>query len=387
MIRVAHVLVAGDVDGIGMHVLDLANAQARSGRVDPVLVTSPSQPYGARLTEVDFSVVTLPAAVRAHPTRTLTRLGARMGDVDVLHLHGYRVTRLLPRLRRSGAPLWVGPVVATCHGFVPADLRRQVRTRLDIRGLRRSDAVIGVSPPLARRLRGAMPPTTAVVAIPNGVPLPVPGAAAHAQRVVRASLGVADGCTVVMFAGRLVPEKRPDLFVEVAEKVLSRRDDVHFALIGDGPERSQLQARAHRQNLGRRLTFVGMVLDAPTWIAGASVLLHPSDHEATPRAVIEAMAAGVPVAATDVGGVPYVLGVPGDRGIPPAGLVSRRGNVDGLLSNTVALVDDPGLRVRLGRAGRLRASEFFSIDLMARQVYQTYAEVLDRRVHPGLVHG
>ena len=111
---------------------------------------------------------------------------------------------------------------------------------------------------------------------------------------------------VVGIVGRLVPIKNHVLFIEAARQVLLERPDVVFAIAGDGELRAMLEAEAHRA-LGERVRFLGWVFDLALLYAALDVVVLTSLNEGTPVALIEAMAAGRPVVATDVGGVAEVV--------------------------------------------------------------------------------
>ena len=111
---------------------------------------------------------------------------------------------------------------------------------------------------------------------------------------------------MVGIVGRLVPIKNHVLFIEAARQVLLERPDVVFAIAGDGELRAMLEAEAHRV-LGERVRFLGWVFDLALLYAALDVVVLTSLNEGTPVALIEAMAAGRPVVATDVGGVAEVV--------------------------------------------------------------------------------
>ncbi|HEX2179012.1 MAG TPA: glycosyltransferase, partial [Actinomycetota bacterium] len=112
-LRVAHLLLRADMDGIGLHVLDLAAAQLAEGAVEPVVVTCPSPDYAAALAAAGVPAIHqggfrfLPALVR-YLRSDFNRLG-----FDLIHLHGYRATHLAPALRQLRPGAWELPVVGT----------------------------------------------------------------------------------------------------------------------------------------------------------------------------------------------------------------------------------------------------------------------------------
>jgi glycosyltransferase involved in cell wall biosynthesis len=143
---------------------------------------------------------------------------------------------------------------------------------------------------------------------------------------------------------------------------------VRLLVLGDGPARGQIERLA--APLGPAVVLAGHRDDVPDVLAGADVLLHPTSRDALPSALLEAMAAGVPVVASAVGGVPEVV-VHGETGVlvpaPPTA-----GDVAAALSRLLAEHD---LRARLGRAGRERYERDFTAERWARRLRAVYEQV------------
>jgi glycosyltransferase involved in cell wall biosynthesis len=210
------------------------------------------------------------------------------------------------------------------------------------------------------------PPTVAYV--PNGVaPLPPARYAGFLTRY-----GVPAGADVVGNVGRLAPEKRQDVFLEACARIVAERPATHAVLLGDGRERQALERLARRLGIADRVHFAGLVEDVPAACAELTLLLHTSDTEGTPRAVVEAMAAGVPVIATAVGGVPDLV----DDG--RTGVLTQRGDAAALAREAVRLLDQPATRREMGERGRRRAEALFSATTMARRVEDLYRGCLTR---------
>jgi glycosyltransferase involved in cell wall biosynthesis len=169
---------------------------------------------------------------------------------------------------------------------------------------------VAVSDELGQRLRTERPGITVEV-IHNGIDLDALAALRdqHWARVL------GHRPKRVAFLGRLVPDKRVDLFLEVARKCLDARGgELTFDLVGEGPLAAELRGLADRLGLQERVTFHGFRPDAVALLAEVDVLVFASDHEGTPMAALEALAIGVPVVARAVGGLPEMLsGVAGCR--------------------------------------------------------------------------
>jgi glycosyltransferase involved in cell wall biosynthesis len=207
------------------------------------------------------------------------------------------------------------------------------------------------------------------VTVPSGVPVARLRALAPARDEARARLGLPAGAFVVVGLGRLVPIKGFDVLVESMAAVLAEVPEAHLLLVGGGPLRGALAAQAGALGVSARVTLAGATRDVVTALAAADVLAAPSRNEGMGRAIVEAMALGVPPVATAVGGIPAVVG-DGESGclVPP-------GDAAALARALVALGRDPARRARLGAAARCRA-ELFSTEEAARRLLALYAAAL-----------
>jgi glycosyltransferase involved in cell wall biosynthesis len=374
-LRVAHLLVSGQVDGIGIHVLELARAQLQEGSVQPLLFSVPTEPYQRRLAGAGVPLVAgrgirYPVAFADYASLDLRRHG-----VDLVHLHGYRAVLVVSALRLLGATSWGRlPAVATCHGWVERPLRRRVRNRLERYSYRWLHQLIACSTEQVERLAAARP-ALPVAYVPNGVPLEsMPRSSPAARSALRARYGIPPDAAVVAAIGRLSPEKRLDVFLEACRLIVRERPGVHFLVVGEGRERRRLEALARRHRLAAQVHFTGIVDDVPAVCAGLTLLLHTSDTEGTPRAVLEAMAAGVPVVATAVGGVPEMIEHRVD------GLLVPRGDPALLARQALWLLATPRAREELGERARARVAAEFTVWSMRRRVEELYRAALSRPV-------
>jgi len=234
------------------------------------------------------------------------------------------------------------PVVATVHtGIGPA---RPSQRRLVVGLARRVGVFTAPSRSLAVELDGllGLPPGRTRV-VPNGVP-PV----ATSGAAPRPGAAGASGPTRLAVIGRLAPEKGVDLAVEA----LVELPGCQLTVVGDGPERSQLELLAQRLGVADRVTFTGWLVSPWATIAPPDVLLVPSRSESFGLVAVEAMRAGVPVVATTVGGIPEVVG--GGE----AGILVAPGDPHALAVGVRELLADDARRARLVAAGQ-RAAEAF----------------------------
>jgi glycosyltransferase involved in cell wall biosynthesis len=211
--------------------------------------------------------------------------------------------------------------------------------------------------------------------IPNGVPSS--GAIGVADVTTsRREVGCGQVSHLIGFVGRLVPQKNPRLFLEMAHVLLKAHRKCGFVIVGDGPMREDLQAEVDAAGLHDAVRFLGMRSDVPRILGLIDVLVLTSDWEGLPNVVLEAQAAGVPVVATSVGGVPELI----DDGVNGFTVPARDATT--LSERVMTLLDDPGLRTDFARSGRTRALQCFSVEDMIGKTVQLYDAVLRSRGLP-----
>lgn len=184
---------------------------------------------------------------------------------------------------------------------------------------------------------------------------------------LRRELGFPPEVPLIGSVGRLAPIKRcQDLILAVAHL---RDPRVVCLLVGDGPEAARLAGVAREAGVTDRVRLLGWRQDIPRIMAALSVFVQPSANEGMGRTIVEAMAAGVPVVATRVGGIPSVVA----DGV--CGLLVEPGDVAGLAGAIAKLLADPALATRMGAAGRQRATAY-SVESMVEQLDGLYREIL-----------
>jgi len=170
----------------------------------------------------------------------------------------------------------------------------------------------------------------------------------------------------VVTLARLSPQKGIDTLVTAAGLV----PEAKFLVVGDGPERTALEAQAESLGISSRVSFLGHRRDVPALLASADVFALPSLFEGLPLSVLEAMAAAKPVVASRIGGTDEAV-VDGVTGIlvPPSDPAALAQAIRTVLA-------DPQLAARMGGAGRARVHEAFTAQAMARGVEAVYDELL-----------
>jgi glycosyltransferase involved in cell wall biosynthesis len=297
---------------------------------------------------------------------------------DILHTHTAKagtVGRAAAVLAGRHAP----PIVIhTFHGHVLRGYFGPVRTRffrlLERWLARRTTALIAVSPQVRDDLVVlGVAPAEQFVVIRLGIELDERVAGERNGRAEsRRYLGIEPERFAVGWIGRMTAVKRTDDILVAFRRLRDEGVDAVLCLVGDGPDRPHLERRAHELGVISDTLFLGYQEDVAPFYAAFDALVLPSSNEGTPVSAIEALAAGRPVVATRVGGVPDVVREGED------GFLVEPGATDDLADRLVELARDPGLRERMGRAGRERVLPRYAVERLVDDVDRLYRSLLGR---------
>jgi glycosyltransferase involved in cell wall biosynthesis len=269
---------------------------------------------------------------------------AKANAVDVIHSHlpnAHLLAGLAGRL--------VGkPVVATIHGrqltALDLEVHRAAGTHLQVVCKQSYFHALGI---------GISPAQLHCIA--NGVDTEVFTPRRLVNGPLRQRFSVPEKAHLIGFVGRLSPEKGPDVFLRTALGVHEASPKTRFLLVGDGPMLRQLKAFVAQFDLGSCVHFAGMQDDMPAVMSELDALVSTSHSEAMPLALMEAMASGLPVIATRVGGIPDLV----QHGV--TGWLAHDADYEGLASRVLDLVKDDALRRLTGENARRRAVERLSL--------------------------
>ena len=299
--------------------------------------------------------------------RAIAALGAR---VDVLHAH-----KLLSPASAAllASPLRRVPIVVTAHasgsvGDVASLARQGVFGRARLAALRaRADALVAVSAPIREELLAAGFRGERVHLVPNGVDprrhFPVDDGE---RRRARHALG-------------LPPEKGVDVLVDAWAEARRRGCVATLVVVGDGAERTALERRARELGILGSVRLAGAAADVAPWLRAADAFALPSRTEGVSVALLEAMATGLPVVATDVGGTAAATG--------GAAVLVPPGDARALGAALTALLDAPDRAAALGAAARRRVLDGLGILQIARRHLELYRELAEGRARaPGGAH-
>ena len=300
----------------------------------------------------------------------------RMHKTQVLHSYNFYANVFsIPAARMAGVPCIIASI--RDMGVYLTPRQRQVQRWV----CRLADRVVVNADAIRNWLISDGYPAAKIHVIRNGARIPVFDKKAIRMRV-RSELGIPDAGKVVMMVARLNPKKGVEDLIEAAALVLKDFPDTWFVIVGEvvlestGQEKAyanRLVARARELGLGEHIVFTGLRRDIPRLLPAADLSVLPSFSEGLPNAVIEAMASGLPVVATNVGGIPEII----RQG--RTGLLVTPGDIRALAESINTVLQNPFLARRLGEAARARIQDGFSFEKMFRETTKLYQTVLDEK--------
>jgi glycosyltransferase involved in cell wall biosynthesis len=364
--RVAHILSSFGIGGQERVAFDLAVSQLRAGcRVTALSLAPP--PDGPLAAEFAAAGIEVERVARPRPgvdPLLILRLARwlRRHRVELVHTHN----RMALIYGAPAARLARAAVVHTKHGNNPKGGTRLIAGNLAARCV---DAFVAVSPETAAfaRKRREVDDRRLLV-IPNGIELGRFHPAPEARDRVRRELGIDPGAWVIGTVGRIAVEKNQALLVRAMAPLLG--PGTRLVIAGDGPLLPALTALTAELGVTAFVHLLGARRDVPDVLNALDTFVLSSDTEGLPLVVLEAMATGLPVLSTRVGGVPTVL----DEG--ETGFLVAVGDEVGLRARAVQLQRDPTASRAYGERGRAAAITRFSAARMQRDYLNLYSRVL-----------
>jgi glycosyltransferase involved in cell wall biosynthesis len=385
-IRVLRAIARLNVGGPALHVTYLSSGLASRG-YDTTLVAGEIAPG-----EESMAFVAERAGVEIVGVRGLSREVSPIRDLlaairlaavirrvhpQIVHTH----TAKAGAVGRAAAVLAGRPrpiVVHTFHGHVlrgyfgPLGSRafRLIETAL----ARATDVLVAVSPQVRDELvRLGVAPAEKFTVVRLGIELEPRVQCTEDRFAIRRRLGIGEERFVVGWFGRMTAVKRTEDLLAAFAVLRERGVDAVLLLVGDGTDRPRLEEQAFRLGLARHCLFLGYQEEVAPWYAACDVVALTSANEGTPVTVIEALAAGRPVVATDVGGVPDVIA----EGVD--GFLVEPRDTAALADRLERLAADPALRAAMGERGRARALERYAVGRLVDDVDALYRSLLAER--------
>jgi len=359
--------------GTGRHVMDLASGLSARGCDVHVIHSSRrvDQPFLDRLDSLpEVRRASLPMRTAIHPAdlfavRAVRRFVRQHGPFDIIHGHSSK-GGAIARLASIGNG---AHAIYTIHGMTAADpglsrLKRWLYTSIELLLSRFTSRIIAVSPEEQRIAIRMGFGEERTILIPNGI-APAPEADRNS---IRRSLGLSDENVAIGFVGRLVEQKSPDVLVDAFARTVAVAPTARLVMIGDGPLMQPLQAQAKRLGVSEKVLWLGERNALPLY-AAFDLFAIASRKEGLPYVVLESLAAGLPVVATETAGVESLVETNVNGAVVPLG------DVAGFAEGLTRIVCDADLRRHMGEAS-LNRSRHFTIDRMVNQTFAAYQDVL-----------
>jgi glycosyltransferase involved in cell wall biosynthesis len=386
-IRVLRVIARLNMGGPAIHVSALAAGLETRGYHTTLVAGSLARGEDSMAFVADrlgVAVVSVPEMEREisllHDARSIARLAGviREERPHVLHTHTAKagaIARAAALLAGDARP----PVVLhTFHGhvlkgyFAPGRTAffRQVERTL----ARYSDVLVAVSPEVRDELVSlGVAPRAKFAVIRLGIPLEERLGDPTSVLDYRRLYGLPAEAFVVGWVGRMTGVKDTTRALEIVRTTRERGVEAVLCLVGDGPDREQLEQVAFDLGIARACFFVGYQEDVAGYYRLFDAFLLPSVTEGTPVSAIESLASGTPVVANRVGGVPDVV----RDGVD--GFLVEPGDVEGAAERLEALARDPALRASMGDAGRARVVDRYSVSRLVDDVDRLYRSLLEAK--------
>lgn len=346
--RVVHVASGREWRGGQRQVWLLARALARRGAVDQLVLTGRGSELARRL-DADGVPTLTPAWSGAFDLRAFLATLRASSRTTILHAHDSHALSLAG----MASTLRGSKLVAT----------RRVDVPFGRNGFwRRADHLIAVSTAVGEALAAGGIRPERISVVPSGIALRE--TAAVVPHDPRPELGLPAGTPLILTTGALVAVKDHATLVRAAAAARPLRPDLHWAIAGEGYLRGSLESLIGELGIGDRVHLLGQVPEAVRLVASADLFVMSSTWEGLGTSLLDAMALGVAVVGTRVGGIPELLGEDAGRLVPPR-------DPEALARAVVALLDDPAGRAAC--AARARAVvERYSDERMAEGVLRVY---------------
>ena len=364
-VRVAHLIESSGPGGAERVVAELATSLQSAGTENVVFLPFDGEDWLRKQLEgsgVSVEYFRIERPVSPACARTLIEAFRRQG-IDVAHSHEFSMAVY------GAWAAWRAriPHVITMHGgrYYAGRLRRRLALRA---ALALSAETVAVSASLAAALsRDLSVKGSRILRIPNGVRYVPP------ERVtLREELRLRPADRLIVSVGNLYPVKGHQYLVDALALIADRHPALHVAIAGRGGQESALRSLARNHGLADRVHLLGLRADVPAILAAADVFVLPSLSEGLPLALIEAMFAGRPIVATDVGEVRAALAHGG------AGVVVEPADALALGVALDALLQDPERAKALGEQAARHAIAEYELSTMVRQYARVYEQALGK---------
>jgi glycosyltransferase involved in cell wall biosynthesis len=365
--RVLHVISSGGMYGAEAVILNMSRT-LNSGPHRSMLgvfsnLSNPNHQLHERAVKegIESHLISCRSQIDRTAITSIRELAARTG-ADVVHAHGYKAD-IYVYFALRGSKI---PCVSTCHTWYDNDLLAFVYGVVDRFVLRKFARVVAVSDEVKQRLLKAGVREEKIQLVRNGIDLrPFDNAVPSLREDL--TLGRA---LLVGLVGRLAWEKGIDIFLGASARVLIEFPEAKFVVVGEGPDRNRLEKLIDDLKIRESVSMLGCRDDMPSVFASLDVMVSSSRQEGLPMAILEGMASGLPLVATDVGEVATMV-LDGRTGV-----LVPAGDENLLAAGIVELLQDSVKRMRLGEAAKQLVEDEFSSGRMTADYLRVYAEAI-----------
>jgi glycosyltransferase involved in cell wall biosynthesis/protein-tyrosine-phosphatase len=374
-IRVCHVMSADLWAGAEVQVATVASRLIQRPDVMLTAALFNDGPLATELDRLGVPVTVFSEKRHSAPriVEGLTRM-LRTHAVDIVHTHRYKDTMLgALAAGMAGVP----HLLRTVHGRPEpmrgwASMRFRAYDTIDRAVLQWfADGMIAVSNGVADTLEPLGSRYAPVVRLPNGINLDRVKPT-RPRPAIREALGVTSDTPLIGAVGRLTPVKGLTYFLRAAQRILLKQPRARFLILGDGELRDELASEALALGLDGRCRFLGSRADVFDLVSGMDVFVMPSLDEGTPMALLEAMALGTPVVASNVGGIPDVVA---DR---TTGLLVPVADADAIATACLTVLGNGALAGGMALRARDRVRTEFSHETNGDRLVDVYRSVMGR---------
>lgn len=362
--------VDGNFGGVERYILTLAQGLDRQG-YHPIIVGIANQGELLRQAqELGLDTEFLPMPSRLHIRSAAREFGriARKWNAGLLHTFGLRSNSVVWCMRRSFQLPWIVRLPNINSTDYNNYLRGNLSHRLNNYMIRRADALQVISPQLENYVRSWRKPPKRIYTIPNGVNTEKYDRS-RIEQTARKPFHISEDAQVIGSVGRLELIKGYDILIGAFSKIVKHGIDARLILVGDGPERESLKRLSKTLGVENRIHITGFCEDVRPFLAAFDLYVCSSRSEGVPMALLEAMAMGLPVVSTRVGGIESVI-EEGRQGF----LISPE-EENALVDALRNLLSNRNQVKILGEEARKRVVEHFSVDRMIGNVQRMYDDM------------
>lgn len=288
---------------------------------------------------------------------------------DLLHTHGYKSDFYAFAATRNKLP-WI----VTNHLWKRTTFNLKLYASLDRFLIRCSKCIIAVSDEIAAEMVRMGLPSEKIAVIDNGIDLRR-FSKTEKNEQLRKSFGFDTNSKMIGTVASLTEEKGHLYLLKAAKEILFIHPEARFLIVGDGVQRRQLEEKVSELGLLGKVIFTGSRRDIPEILSTLDMFVLPSLKEGLPMALLEAMAARLPVVATNVGAVPKVIAH------KETGYLVQPRNTESLCAAVCELLSDTTKAVSIGLQGRRRVENQFSSKAMTERYFEVYTKALGIPFH------